>query len=75
MKNAYKVLVGRTEGKSQLEDLDVDGKVILETVLGNRVRMCGLDSSDLEEGPVASFFEHVNETSNSIKGEESRLFQ
>jgi hypothetical protein len=28
MKNAYKISVGKSDGKRQLEDLGVDGKVI-----------------------------------------------
>jgi len=30
MRNAYNILVGIPEGKSHLEDLDVDGRIILE---------------------------------------------
>jgi hypothetical protein len=28
MKNAYKILVGKTKGKRPLEDLGVDGKIM-----------------------------------------------
>jgi hypothetical protein len=31
-RNAYRVLVGRTEGKNYLEDTGVDGRVILEWI-------------------------------------------
>jgi hypothetical protein len=34
MRNAYNILVGKLEGKSYLEDVDVDGKIILECILG-----------------------------------------
>jgi hypothetical protein len=30
MRNAYKVLVGKCEGRDHSEDLGVDGKIILE---------------------------------------------
>jgi hypothetical protein len=31
--NVYKVLVGKSEGKNHLEDLNVDGRVILKLIL------------------------------------------
>jgi hypothetical protein len=34
MKNAYKILVGKFEGKYHSEDLGIDGKIILECTLG-----------------------------------------
>jgi hypothetical protein len=34
--NAYKILVGEPEGKNHSEDLDVDGKIILEWILGGK---------------------------------------
>jgi hypothetical protein len=40
MRNVYKILVGKTEGKEHLEDLRVDGRIILDWVLGYRVRSC-----------------------------------
>jgi hypothetical protein len=33
MKNAYKVVIGRFEGKSHLEDLGADGSIILRGIL------------------------------------------
>jgi hypothetical protein len=30
MRNAYKILIGKSEGKGPHEDLGVDGKIILE---------------------------------------------
>jgi len=33
MRNANKVFVGSPEGKSYLEDLGVDGRIILERIL------------------------------------------
>jgi hypothetical protein len=34
MRNAYKILVGKHEGKNHSEDLGVDGGIILEWILG-----------------------------------------
>jgi hypothetical protein len=43
--NAYKILVGKPEGKRPLGRLTgIDGRMILKWILGNRVRACGLDS-------------------------------
>jgi hypothetical protein len=33
-RSAYSILVGKPEGKNHLEDLDVDGRIILEWILG-----------------------------------------
>jgi hypothetical protein len=33
IRNAYNTLVGKPEGKNHLEDLGIDGKIILEWVL------------------------------------------
>jgi hypothetical protein len=32
--NAYNILIGKPEGKNHLEDLGVDGKIILEYIVG-----------------------------------------
>jgi hypothetical protein len=48
MGNAYKTLVGNPEGKSQLDDLDVNGRVILKWILEIMIWGCGLDSSGSE---------------------------
>jgi hypothetical protein len=34
MRNAYKILVGKPEGKRHSEDLGIDGKIVLEWILG-----------------------------------------
>jgi hypothetical protein len=36
MRNAYKVLVGKAEGKKPPEDLGLDGTIILEWILGEQ---------------------------------------
>jgi hypothetical protein len=46
MRNAYNFLVGNSEGKRPLGRPDVDGKITLEWILGNRVGGCGLYVSD-----------------------------
>jgi hypothetical protein len=33
MRSGYKVLVGKLEGKRHLEDLDIDGRIILKCIL------------------------------------------
>jgi hypothetical protein len=63
-------LVRKREGKRPLVDLDVDGRIILKWILGNRMEGCGLDSSGSEYGPVAGSCKHGDEPSGSIKGGE-----
>jgi len=55
--------MGNLKGRDQSEDLDVDGKIILERTLGNRV---GLNASGSGQGLVSSF-EHGHEPSDSTK--------
>jgi hypothetical protein len=45
MRNAYKIFVGKPEGKNYSEDLGVDGRIILDWILENRVVSCRLDAS------------------------------
>jgi hypothetical protein len=45
MRYAYNILVGEPEGKSNLVDLGVDGKIILERIRGKRLEGCGLDDA------------------------------
>jgi hypothetical protein len=35
IRNTYKIFVGKLEGKDNSEDLGVDGKIILDLILGN----------------------------------------
>jgi hypothetical protein len=37
VRNAYNILVGKTEGKIYLEDLAVDGRMMLEWTLGKQL--------------------------------------
>jgi hypothetical protein len=47
MKNSYKILVGKSEGKVGIhsEDLGRDGGILLKCILLKLVGGCGLDSS------------------------------
>jgi hypothetical protein len=36
MRNTYKILVRKSEGENHSEELDVDGKIILEWILGKQ---------------------------------------
>jgi hypothetical protein len=73
MRNAYNILVPKNlKGREHLEDLGVDGRIILEWVLeGHKVGRCGLAASGSGCGPVAGCCERGNEPSISIKGRES----
>jgi hypothetical protein len=53
MGNAYKILVGKPEGKRPLADMDACGKTILSRSYRNRVKRCGLGSSGLGYERVA----------------------
>jgi hypothetical protein len=45
--HTYIILVGKREGKRRdhSEDLGVNGRVILDGILGYKMERCGLDSS------------------------------
>jgi hypothetical protein len=58
------------KGRDHAEDLGVDGRIILERIMENRVGEYGLDSSGSGCGPVAGCCEHGNEPSGSVKGRE-----
>jgi hypothetical protein len=64
-------LVGEPERKRSLEDLGVDGKIILEWMLGNKVGSYRQDASGSREGSMAGCCEHSNESSVFMKGGES----
>jgi hypothetical protein len=69
-RNMYIILIRKPEGRDHLEDLGVDGKIILECILGNRVGRCGLDSSGSGQEPVAGSCKYSNEPLSYIKGRE-----
>jgi hypothetical protein len=71
MRNGYKILVGKPEGKIRLEDLGVDGKIILEWILGKRWEDVNWMHVS-EQEPGVGCCEHGNEPSGSIKGGEFR---
>jgi len=41
MRNIYKILIGKPEGKNHLEDLDIDGRIIFEWILEKWGGSCG----------------------------------
>jgi hypothetical protein len=34
LRNSYKIFIGKPEGENHSEDLDIDGRIILEWILG-----------------------------------------
>jgi hypothetical protein len=70
MKNAYKIFIGKPEGKRPREDLGIDGIIIIEWILGKQGEKCELDSCGSGQRQVAGPCEHGNEPSSSIKGAE-----
>jgi hypothetical protein len=65
-----KVWFKSTKGRDQLEDLGIYGRIILKWILGTYGWRCGLDSSDIGQGPMKNSCEHGNETFCYIKGRE-----
>jgi len=68
MKNTYNIFVAKPEGKRPLEDLGIDGKIILEWILGK-------DGGDvytvfirLRTGISGGLCEDGNEPSGYING-------
>jgi hypothetical protein len=43
LKNAYKILVGRPEGRNDMKDLGIGRRIILKWILRNGLVGCGLD--------------------------------
>jgi hypothetical protein len=70
MRNAYKMLVVKLEGKTRSEKLGVDGRIILEDL--KEIGWKGVDwnESGSEKGPVAGCCVDGNEPSDCIKGKE-----
>jgi len=67
-KGAYKVLVGKPDGRGNLEDLDVDGSIIFNGSV--RTEMWGIDWIDLareRKRDVADSCKCDNEHSGSVK--------
>jgi hypothetical protein len=66
-RNAYKVSMGKPEGKILLGRHTCRYKDNIEMDLeGIRMEWYGADSSGLGRGPVEGSYEHVNEHSRSI---------
>jgi len=66
-RNSCRNLVGRPEGKTYSENLDVAGKIILQWVLGKRWGKWGLDASGSGQGSMAEPCEHGTVPSGYIK--------
>jgi hypothetical protein len=47
-RKVYRVLVGKPEGKRLLEDQGVDGRMVLERILGRLARCFGVNSNGSE---------------------------
>jgi hypothetical protein len=66
-RGAYRILVGRPEGRNHLEDRGVDGRIILKWIFKKWDGGHGLDSYGSGQGQVAGSCECGNEPSDSIK--------
>jgi hypothetical protein len=55
------------KGRDHSEHIGIDGKIILERILGNRFGRHGLDASGSGQGPVVGSYEDDNEPLGSIK--------
>jgi hypothetical protein len=69
IRNSYKILVGKPEGRDHSGKLVINGKIIQERILGKQDWcVCGMDSYGSRQEPVAGSCEHNNEPLGSIKG-------
>ena len=66
-RGAYRVLVGKPEGRKHLGDRGVDGRIILKRMLEKWDGGYGLVRSVSGQGQVVGSCEYGNETSGSIK--------
>lgn len=55
MRNASKILDGKRERRDHLKDLDADGRIILEWMLGKQVWRCELDAFRSVQRPVTGY--------------------
>jgi hypothetical protein len=65
-RDANKILVGEPAGRDYLDDLSVDGRIILERILEKHSERSGLDSSGSRNVPVVNSCELGNESSCSM---------
>jgi hypothetical protein len=66
-RGAYRVLVGKPEGKNHLEDLSVEGRMIVKWVFKKWAGVNGLDSPWSGQEQVAGSCECGTEPVGSIK--------
>jgi hypothetical protein len=64
-RNAYRIFVGKPEGKRPLKGQDVSGWTILKWILDS-MRCYGPDRCGSGKGPVEGSCEHGNKPSGSI---------
>jgi len=67
MKDAYGVLVGKLKERYYCGNPGVGRRIILKSLLKNRLGGCGLHSCGSVWGQVTSFCEHGNELSRFIQ--------
>jgi hypothetical protein len=71
MRNAENIFVGKPEGKIPFQRPRRRWENNIRTILGKLGERVVLDSCGSGQGPVTGSFEHGNEPSGSIEGEES----
>jgi hypothetical protein len=59
--NAHNISVGKPEWKNHSEDLDVDGKIILECTLGKQRGKMWTDACESGQGPMEGSCGNGNE--------------
>lgn len=66
-RGAYKCLWGNRRERSHLDDLSVDGRIILEWIFKKRGRGCVYRIYLSDDRDVEGFCEHCNEHSSTIR--------
>jgi hypothetical protein len=66
-RGSYRVLVGKLQGKNNVQDLDVDGRILLEWIFNKEDERHGLYRSGSRQGQVAKSYKCSNEPAGSIK--------
>jgi len=72
MRNAYKILVGKPEGKRPVGRPRRGWEDNIRMEVTKMVGRCGMDSAGSGQGSASGICEHGNEPSGSIKGGECR---
>jgi len=61
IRNAVRIFSGNMKERDHLEYFDEDGKIKFNSILHNRMRKGGLDSSDSGYGQVMGYYKDCNE--------------